>query len=225
MFIMKGLPGSGKSTIVKTIQEVYKDSVVCSADFYFMKSGKLVWVSRMLLECELNALDFIFSLFFLLLSFVSSHFFFICTSPLHCLVLCFSSSHPFSSFYISPLSFYSSSSSSLLSNPSSSPFPSLRSSSSSSLHLIPPPFLSPSLTFLFLPPYISSPSLCLFFYSSSSLSPSSSSISSTCFSSSSSSTSSFLILNLMLVHPIRNLEIEEKYNIMIIFSSNVKWQI
>lgn len=40
MFIMKGLPGSGKSTIVKTIQEVYKDSVVCSADFYFMKSGK-----------------------------------------------------------------------------------------------------------------------------------------------------------------------------------------
>lgn len=218
MFIMKGLPGSGKSTIVKTIQEVYKDSVVCSADFYFMKSGKLVWVSRMLLECELNALDFIFSLFFLLLSFVSSHFFFICTSsPLHCLVLCFSSSHPFSSFYISSLSFYSSS--------SSSPFPSLRSSSSSSLHLIPPPFLSPSLTLLFLPPYISSPSLCLFFYSSSSLSPSSSSISSTCFSSSSSSTSSFLILNLMLVHPIRNLEIEEKYNIMIIFSSNVKWQI
>ncbi|XP_063590101.1 2',3'-cyclic-nucleotide 3'-phosphodiesterase-like isoform X2 [Penaeus indicus] len=40
MFIMKGLPGSGKSTIVKAIQEVYKDSVVCSADFYFMRSGK-----------------------------------------------------------------------------------------------------------------------------------------------------------------------------------------
>ncbi|XP_042869364.1 2',3'-cyclic-nucleotide 3'-phosphodiesterase-like isoform X2 [Penaeus japonicus] len=40
MFIMKGLPGSGKSTIVKSIQSVYKDSVVCSADFYFMRSGK-----------------------------------------------------------------------------------------------------------------------------------------------------------------------------------------
>lgn len=37
MFIMRGLPGSGKSTVVKCLQEVYKgDAVVCSADHYFM---------------------------------------------------------------------------------------------------------------------------------------------------------------------------------------------
>ena len=44
IFIMRGLPGSGKSTIVKSMKNVYGhfDShkiAVCSADAYFMKNG------------------------------------------------------------------------------------------------------------------------------------------------------------------------------------------
>ncbi|XP_071523032.1 2',3'-cyclic-nucleotide 3'-phosphodiesterase-like [Panulirus ornatus] len=39
MVIMKGLSGSGKSHIVRRIQKIYKDAVVCSADSYFMKDG------------------------------------------------------------------------------------------------------------------------------------------------------------------------------------------
>ncbi|KAK8391669.1 hypothetical protein O3P69_017294 [Scylla paramamosain] len=39
MFIMKGLPGSGKTFIGEVIQEVYKDTCVCSADHYFMQDG------------------------------------------------------------------------------------------------------------------------------------------------------------------------------------------
>ena len=40
MFIMRGLPGSGKSTIVRLIREKYQpitDVVVCSADDYFLQ--------------------------------------------------------------------------------------------------------------------------------------------------------------------------------------------
>ena len=38
MFIMRGLPGSGKSTIMKLIAEKYKTTVtVCSADDYFLQ--------------------------------------------------------------------------------------------------------------------------------------------------------------------------------------------
>ena len=38
MFIMRGLPGSGKSTIVKLIAEKYKTNVVvCSADDHFLQ--------------------------------------------------------------------------------------------------------------------------------------------------------------------------------------------
>lgn len=37
MFIMRGLPGSGKSTIVKMITEVYPCAVPCSADDYFQQ--------------------------------------------------------------------------------------------------------------------------------------------------------------------------------------------
>ncbi|XP_041373615.1 2',3'-cyclic-nucleotide 3'-phosphodiesterase-like [Gigantopelta aegis] len=39
MFIMRGLPGSGKSTIVRSIQSTYPISAVCSADDYFLKDG------------------------------------------------------------------------------------------------------------------------------------------------------------------------------------------
>ena len=36
MVIMRGLPGSGKSTVVRLIQHVYFKAVVCSADDYFL---------------------------------------------------------------------------------------------------------------------------------------------------------------------------------------------
>ena len=36
MFVMRGLPGSGKSTIVKRLSQVYPGAVVCSADNYFI---------------------------------------------------------------------------------------------------------------------------------------------------------------------------------------------
>ena len=39
MFIMKGLQGSGKTFISQVMQEVYKDTCVCSADHYFMQDG------------------------------------------------------------------------------------------------------------------------------------------------------------------------------------------
>ena len=42
MFIMRGLPGSGKSTIVRNIRDKYQpitDVVVCSADDYFLQEG------------------------------------------------------------------------------------------------------------------------------------------------------------------------------------------
>ena len=41
IFIMRGLPGSGKSTLVNAITEVYKmqDPVICSADHYFINEN------------------------------------------------------------------------------------------------------------------------------------------------------------------------------------------
>ena len=39
MFIMRGLPGSGKSKIALLLQKVYKDAVICSADNYFKHDG------------------------------------------------------------------------------------------------------------------------------------------------------------------------------------------
>lgn len=35
MFIMRGLPGSGKSMLVKCLQQMYPEAVVCSADHFF----------------------------------------------------------------------------------------------------------------------------------------------------------------------------------------------
>ena len=40
MLVMRGLPGSGKSTVVSAITRLYPQAVVCSADQYFMKDGK-----------------------------------------------------------------------------------------------------------------------------------------------------------------------------------------
>ncbi|XP_045582125.2 2',3'-cyclic-nucleotide 3'-phosphodiesterase isoform X1 [Procambarus clarkii] len=40
MFILKGVPGSGKSFLAKMIKEVYEDAVMCSADLYFMQDGE-----------------------------------------------------------------------------------------------------------------------------------------------------------------------------------------
>ena len=40
MVIMKGLPGSGKSSVTRKLQEIYSDAVVCSADHYFITNGK-----------------------------------------------------------------------------------------------------------------------------------------------------------------------------------------
>ena len=45
MVVMRGLPGSGKSTVVSTITRVYPHAVVCSADHYFMKDGKYAYSS------------------------------------------------------------------------------------------------------------------------------------------------------------------------------------
>jgi len=39
MFLLRGVPGSGKSTISKRIQQLYDTDCVCSADDYFMKNG------------------------------------------------------------------------------------------------------------------------------------------------------------------------------------------
>ena len=37
LFLLRGLPGSGKSTLVKQIQAAYAESAVCSADDYFLQ--------------------------------------------------------------------------------------------------------------------------------------------------------------------------------------------
>jgi len=39
MFVMRGLPGCGKSTIVKTLLEVFPKGRACSADDYFIEDG------------------------------------------------------------------------------------------------------------------------------------------------------------------------------------------
>ena len=45
MVVMRGLPGSGKSTVVSAITRLYPYAVVCSADHYFMKDGKYEYSS------------------------------------------------------------------------------------------------------------------------------------------------------------------------------------
>ncbi|XP_062569118.1 2',3'-cyclic-nucleotide 3'-phosphodiesterase-like isoform X2 [Saccostrea cucullata] len=40
IFIMRGVPGSGKSTIARALKQVYPTAVVCSADDYFMRGSE-----------------------------------------------------------------------------------------------------------------------------------------------------------------------------------------
>lgn len=37
MFVMRGLPGSGRPAVVRHIQSLFSDAVVCSTSEYFMK--------------------------------------------------------------------------------------------------------------------------------------------------------------------------------------------
>lgn len=43
MIIMRGVPGSGKTTIVKYLVEKFETNCVCSADNYFMRNGTYVY--------------------------------------------------------------------------------------------------------------------------------------------------------------------------------------
>ena len=45
MFIMRGLPGSGKSTIAHNLKQVYgEQAVICSADdFRYNEKGQYIW--------------------------------------------------------------------------------------------------------------------------------------------------------------------------------------
>lgn len=52
MFIMRGLPGSGKSSIVERISNVYRNSAVCSADLFFMCDGVYKWDHSKLSEAH-----------------------------------------------------------------------------------------------------------------------------------------------------------------------------
>ncbi|KAJ9577232.1 hypothetical protein L9F63_006206 [Diploptera punctata] len=40
MFVMRGLPGSGRPIVVKHIKSIFEDAVVCSTSEYFMHSGR-----------------------------------------------------------------------------------------------------------------------------------------------------------------------------------------
>ena len=64
MFILRGLPGSGKSTIADALLRQYKGhAVVCSADYYrYNKDGEYVWHEHTLQEthskCQQRAQKF-----------------------------------------------------------------------------------------------------------------------------------------------------------------------
>ncbi|XP_064598040.1 2',3'-cyclic-nucleotide 3'-phosphodiesterase-like [Liolophura sinensis] len=54
MFIMRGLAGAGKSTIVEILQKKYKNSEVCSADNFFSRNGSYEFDKNLLGEAHLN---------------------------------------------------------------------------------------------------------------------------------------------------------------------------
>ena len=43
LIILRGLPGSGKTTVAKQIVDGARDAIICSADSYFMEDGKYVF--------------------------------------------------------------------------------------------------------------------------------------------------------------------------------------
>lgn len=53
MFIMRGLAGSGKSTIVEVLKKKYKTSQVCSADNFFSRNGSYEFDVNLLGEAHL----------------------------------------------------------------------------------------------------------------------------------------------------------------------------
>jgi len=60
LFLMRGPPGSGKSTVVHRLQTLYPDVVVCSADNFFVTSdGSYQWDHRKLSDahqaCQMKA--------------------------------------------------------------------------------------------------------------------------------------------------------------------------
>ena len=44
MIILRGVAGSGKSTLAQALAEKYEDSVICSADDFFMLDGEWVFI-------------------------------------------------------------------------------------------------------------------------------------------------------------------------------------
>nr|CAD7455020.1 unnamed protein product [Timema tahoe] len=57
MFIMRGLPGSGKSCIANAIHTTYKNSVICSADDYFICNEKYEFDRDKLNEAHISCKD------------------------------------------------------------------------------------------------------------------------------------------------------------------------
>lgn len=59
LIIMRGLPGSGKSTYLNSFIEGVKGVVVCSADHFFMKNGEYCFNPKLLGQahetCKFNA--------------------------------------------------------------------------------------------------------------------------------------------------------------------------
>jgi len=54
MFLMRGPPGCGKSTVVRRLQKLYADIVVCSADHFFLTAdGEYHWDHNKLSEAHL----------------------------------------------------------------------------------------------------------------------------------------------------------------------------
>ncbi|XP_049856776.1 2',3'-cyclic-nucleotide 3'-phosphodiesterase-like [Schistocerca gregaria] len=52
IFILRGLAGSGKSTIAKEIEETYKGAVICSADQFFTVRGRYMFNPKKLREAH-----------------------------------------------------------------------------------------------------------------------------------------------------------------------------